>query len=56
MLNKTRKRITQVAAGVGGLSTLASIAANGTGNVLWRGLTFAAVSYGLCTLIIKYKK
>jgi hypothetical protein len=56
MLNKTRKRITQVAAGVGGLSALASIGANGTGNVLWRGLTFAAASYGVCTLIIKYKK
>ena len=54
MLNKTRNTITQVAAGVGGVSALVSartVVDTVIGAALW-----AAVSYGVCTLIIKYKK
>ena len=53
MLNKTRNTITQVAAGVGGLAALVS--AGTVIDTVFGAALWAAVSYGVCTLIIKYK-
>ena len=53
MQDKTRKTATQVAAALGGVAALR------TGNVIdiaFGAALWAAVSYGVCTLIIKYKK
>lgn len=54
MLNKTRNTITQVAVGIGGVSALVS--AHNVTDAIFGAALWGAISYGVCTLIIKYKK